>query len=194
MSDQPGTIDTFFGFTRDHTPGSKAFEALEPDLPTDRVEEGVRKSVGQRAISISSAALVGAVAALLDLPLMDIIVRAWNEGKLFRKYLDPEHYDPEEVISIKLKKHKVSSTHRPKIDVELNGRTIDTIDFELDIMLALDGIILDVQDGKVRKVRAGRVKGECTIKCENLIVFRRETEAMDLPGVLEFPANDPRGD
>ena len=41
MSDQPATLDTFFGFTRDHTPGSEAFAALEPDLPAAR-ELGVR--------------------------------------------------------------------------------------------------------------------------------------------------------
>lgn len=194
MSEPTATVDRFFGFTRDHAPGREGRAAAKAELPTARVEEAARKASGNRALAVSSAALIGAIGALLDIPLRDVIVRAWNEGKLFQKYLDPEHYDPEEVITITLKKHEVTSKHRPKIDVELNGRTIDSLHFELDIALTLEGIMLDIQGGNIRKIRAGRVKGRCVVTCEDLIVFKRTTEAVDLPVTLEFPARDASGD
>ena len=186
MNEIPATLETFFGFKRDAAPGSEELASMEAGLPTARVEEAVKKANENRAVPISSAALIAAIGGILNVPLLDIIVRAWNEGKLFRKYLDPETYDPDEVISIALKEHEVTSSHRPKIDVVLNGQTIDSIDFQLDITLALEGVVLEVQGGAVRKVQTGRVKGKATLKCENLIVFERGTEAMDLPGTLRL--------
>jgi len=193
MNDTPATLETFFGFEREPARGGEELASMEAGLPTARVEEAVRKANENRAVPISSAAFIAAIGGILKVPLLDIIVRAWNEGKLFQKYLDPQHYDPEEVISITLRKHEVSSTHKPRIDVVLNGQTIDSIDFDLDITLALDGVILQVQGGAIRQVKTGQIKGKATLKCENLIVFERETEAMDLPGTLNFP-REPSGD
>ena len=140
MNEKPATLETFFGFSRDSARGSEEFAAMEAGLPAARVEEAVKKANDNRAVPISSAAFIAAIGGILNVPLLDIIVRAWNEGKLFRKYLDPETYDPEEVISITLKEHEVTSSHQPKIDVVLNGQTIDSIDFQLDITLALEGV------------------------------------------------------
>ena len=187
MNEKPATLETFFGFRRDPARGSGEFAAMEAGLPAARVEEAVKKANDNRAVPISSAAFIAAIGGILNVPLLDIIVRAWNEGKLFQKYLDPQHYDPEEVISITLKQHEVTSTHRPKVEVVLNGQTIDSIEFQLDVALTLEGVILQVQGGNIRKVHSGRVKGKCTIKYENLILFERETEAMDLPGSVQFP-------
>jgi hypothetical protein len=187
MNEKPATLETFFGFSRGSARGSEEFAAMEAGLPAARVEEAVKKANDNRAVPISSAAFIAAIGGILNVPLLDIIVRAWNEGKLFRKYLDPETYDPEEVISITLKEHEVTSTHQPKIDVVLNGQTIDSIEFQLDVVLTLEGVILQVQGGNIRKVQSGRVKGKCTIKCENMILFERKTEAMDLPGTVQFP-------
>ena len=187
MSDKPATLGNLLGFEQGGEPAADEVAELEPGLPVGRVEEAVRKANAGRPLPISSTALVGAVGGLLNVPLLDIFVRAWNEGKLFEKYLDPDRYDPDEVITITLKRHEISSTHRPKIDIVLNGKTIDSLDFELDVTLTLDGVMLQVQGGNIREVRSGRVKGKGTLKCEDLIVFRRETEAMELPGKLKLP-------
>lgn len=191
MSDKPTTLESFLGFERGGAPDAETVAELEPGLPVARVEQAVRKADAGYRAPISKAALVGAIGGLLNVPLMDVVLRAWNEGKPFEKYLDPERYDPDEVISITLVKHDISSTHRPRIDIVLNGQTVDSIDFELDVKLTLDGVILQVQDGNIRAVESGRIKGKATLKCENLIVFKRETEAMDLPGTLKFSTRSP---
>lgn len=187
MNSQQVTLDTFFDYAQVVAPGSRQLATLEPALPTSRVQEAVKESNKNLAPLVSSAALIGAIGGLLKIPLPEIITRAWNEGKLFEKYLDPEQYDPDELISITLKKHEVVSSHRPKIDVIFNGNTIDSIDFQLDVSLILDGIILQIRDGRVCEIKSGRIKGKATMKCENLILFKRETEAMDLPGLWKFP-------
>ena len=190
MNDNQATLETFFEFTQTHAPGSKEFERIEADLPTASIKKAIKKSKKNYAVPIATGALLGAIAALLNIPLRDIIERAWNEGGLFKNYLDPEKYDPDESISIVLKNHDVTSSHEPKIDVLLNGDKIDSIDFQLDLTLTIEGVILHIKGGRIREIQAGRIKGSATLKCENLILFTRETETMDLPGTIKFPEQD----
>jgi len=193
MSDRSYTLETFLGFERDRAADPETLAELEPGLPVARVEKAVEKAGTPLAGAIPKAALAAAIGGLLNVPLMDIVARAWNEGRLFEKYLDPERYDPDEVIAVSLRQHEITSTHQPKIDIVLNGETLDSIDFELEVKLTLDGVILQVQGGHIRAVRSGSIKGEGTLKCENLIVFHRETETMDLPGSVKLPLRDSPG-
>lgn len=193
MSDRSFTLETFLGFERDRAADAETLAELEPGLPVARVERAVRQASTPYSAAIPKAALAAAIGGLLNVPLMDVVARAWNEGRLFEKYLDPERYDPDEVISVSLRQHEITSTHQPKIDVVLNGETLDSIDFELEIKLTLDGVILQVQGGTIRAVQSGSIKGEGTLKCENLIVFHRETETMNLPGAVKFPPRDSPG-
>lgn len=190
MNDQQTTLETFFEFTQAPAPDSEESERLEAGLLAARIEEAIKKSNKNFSVPIATGALLGAIAVLLNIPLQDIIVRAWNEGKLFEKYLDPEKYDPDESISIVLKNHDVTSSHAPKIDVELNGAKIDSIDFQLDLTLTLEGVSLQIRGGRIREIQAGRIKGVGTLKCEGRILFTRETETMDLPGTIKFSEQD----
>lgn len=192
MSDRPFTLETFLGFERDPAPDADTLAELEPGLPVARVEQAVRRASTPYTAAIPKAALAGAIGGLLNVPLMDVVVRAWNEGRLFEKYLDPDRYDPDEVIAVSLRQHEITSKHKPKIDIVLNGEKLESIDFELELKLTLDGVILQVQGGDVRAIQSGSIKGEGTLKCENLIVFHRETETMDLPGTVKLTAENSR--
>ena len=44
MNDNQATLDTFFGFTQAHAPGSEEHEKLVAALPTDRIKEAIKKS------------------------------------------------------------------------------------------------------------------------------------------------------
>ena len=186
MNDNQATLETFFNFTQAVVPGSEEFEKLEADQLTARIEDAIKNSKKNFSVPIVAGALIVPIAALLNIPLQDIIVRAWNEGGLFEKYLDPEKYDPDESISIVLKNHEVTSSHAPAIDVELNEKKIGSIDFQLDLTLTFEGVILHIRGGRILEIQAGRIKGEGTLKCENFILVKRETETMDLPGTIKF--------
>jgi hypothetical protein len=190
MNDNQATLETFFKFTQAAVPGSEEFEKLEADQLTARIEDAIKNSKKNFSVPIVAGALLGPIAALLNIPLQDIIVRAWNEGGLFEKYLDPEKYDPDESISIVLKNHEVTSSHAPAIDVELNEKKIGSIDFQLDLTLTFEGAILQIRGGRIIEIQAGRIKGAGTLMCESFILVKRETETMDLPGTIKFSEQD----
>ena len=186
MNDTQLTLDSFFQFRQASAFNSADLEALESTMPVVRVKEAIQEADKNNSLLVKTSALLDPIGELLDVSLGDIIVRAWTENKLFEKFLDPEKYNPQESILISLKKHKVSSSHKPYIDVSLNGKKIDTIDFQIDLTLTLEGVVLKIRDGRVCEIQSGTMKGSGTVKCEGLVLLKRDTGSINLPGAIKF--------
>jgi hypothetical protein len=188
MKDKQPTVDTFFDFSRLPELGSEEYEKVLKDLPVERIKKAAKKSKPALAAFITAEAVIKSLASLLDIPLWDVIEKAWTKGKLFDKYCDPENYDSNELITIGLKDHKVTSEYKPSIDVALNDEKIGSIDFLLSLTLTLEGAILHVRGGDIEEIQTGRIQGKAILKCEGVTLFTRQTEKMDLPGTIRFPS------
>jgi len=186
MSTNQTTLDTFFGFSPSGTPGSEEYEEILADLPMDQVEESIGKSQANLKIPIVAGLLLKAIATTLEIPLWDVIEKAWTEGHLFEKYFDPENYKPDELISISLKDHEISSEHHPSIDLVLNGKKIASIPLLLAVRLKLEGAILNIRGGQVLDIQAGYIQGSADLGLLGQTLFTRETEKMELPGTIRF--------
>ena len=186
MNDNQTTVDSYFGFNRLREIDSEDYEKILQEMPIDRIEEAIKKSNPGLAELITAEALIRSLASLLDIPLWDVIDKAWTEGKLFDKYCDPENYDRNELITIGLKDHEISSAHKPSIDVLLNGKKMDSIKFQIDLTLTLTGAVLQVRGGDIEEIRAGQIQGSATVACEGVSLFTRQTEKMNLPGTIKF--------
>lgn len=186
MNDKRATLATFFGITPADAADSETSQEPKEGSPARRIEESLDESLKDRVALVSTAALLTAIGVFLDIPLKEILVNAWNEGELFKKYTDPENFDPEKEVPIVLKTHEVESTHKPRIDVELNGETIHSIEFELMVKLILEGVVVTLRGGQIVDIRSGTIKGGSKLTWEGLILFDLETELMELPGKLAF--------
>ena len=186
MNDNQATVDSFFGFSRLTELGSEDYEKILEEMPIDRIKEAIEDSNPSLAEFITAEALIRSLASLLDIPLWDVIDKIWTKGKLFDKYCDPENYDPNERIIIGLKDHEISSEHKPSIDVLLNGKKINSIEFQLDVTLTLTGAVLHVRGGDIEELQAGQVQGTANLACEGVPLRTLETEKMDLPGTIKF--------
>jgi hypothetical protein len=119
------------------------------------------------------------IGELLNVPILDdILIKVWNEGKLFRQ--------PGETIEVPLVKHTIKSTHRPYIEVRLNETLLDRVDFEIVVKLTVEGVVLEIQDGKIKKFRCGECTGEASLKCEGFLLASEKSKPIKLPGVKEF--------
>jgi hypothetical protein len=195
MNDNQATVDSFFGFSRLTELGSEDYEKILEEMPIDRIKEAIEDSNPSLAKFITAEALIRSLASLLDIPLWDVIDKVWTEGKLFDKYCDPENYDRNELITIGLKDHEISSEHKPSIEVLLNGKKIGSIEFQLDVTLTLTGAVLHVRGGDIEELQAGQIQGSATLAYEEVELLIRKTEKMDLPGKIKFskPAKSREG-
>ncbi len=190
MNDAAPTLDNFFQYRQTCVEGSKELKALDSSNSLAQLREKAGNAAQKNPLTVTANQLLDPIAGLLDISLLDIIVRAWNEHELFEKYLDPNKYDPKESVLISLKKHSIFSSHSPHIDVSLNGRKLGQIDFKIDLALTLEGIILELQGGELQKIRFGNMQGQGTLKCEDLVLLKRDTGTIEFPGKVRFSGSD----
>ena len=180
------TLDTFFEFSQAMDSDGGDLGRLETSQSMTRIRKELKEAAGKQPAAMSARQLQGPISQLLGESLLDIIVRAWNENHLFEKFLDPDQYDPDESVLISLKKHSLTSSHRPHVDVSLNGKVLGRIDFAIELALTLEGVILELRAGKLRELRVGKLQGSGTLKCEDLVLVRRDTGPVDFPGTIRF--------
>ena len=48
--------------------------------------------------------------------------------------------------------------------------------------LELKGLVVKVQDASIRALRIGACRAKGSVKCEGMLLIRRETKDLDLPG------------
>lgn len=123
---------------------------------------------------------------LLEISIPDILVAAWNKYQILLKYLDREKYPPNESFLVPLAEHCITSEHHPYVEILVNEQAVGKIGFDIKVALTLEGIILKIQDGKIKEIFTGTCKGKGTITCDNIVILEKKTESVPLPGSIDF--------
>jgi hypothetical protein len=184
MSSARITLKHFFGLeTLDITPD------CVPDLDTSEVYAQVQSQLSATAGAvwrIVRTQIPERLGTLLDIDGVDILIGAWNKARELRKYRDVTKYPPDDVVVVPLAKHKIDSTHRPWLELSVDGRGIGRLHFDVDLALTLEGVELTIQAGRIRKIKTGRALGTGTLKCEGAVLHSIEKRLASLPGVIDL--------
>ncbi len=161
-------------------------EKLESHEKLQGLDEKLDAKPGEVRPGEATEKIMGTLGDLLDISVIEILIKVWNEGKLFRKYLDPDTYPANETIEITLVKHTITSVHRPYIEIRFDDARVDRIDFEISLTLQLQGAVLEIRGGRIIKVRAGDCTAAGEVKCEGFKLLSRQSRSVKLRGVVEF--------
>jgi hypothetical protein len=123
---------------------------------------------------------------ILNMKVSDVMIAAWNQYKALVQYTDEKKYPPGESYLVPLAKHTIESIHKPFLEILVNHHPVGKINFEIIISLAVEGIVLKIQDGKIMEVRTGSCKGGGSIKCEDKLILKKETGPFSLPGLISL--------
>lgn len=106
------------------------------------------------------------VAAVLDFGVAEkVLGPAWQRLQLLQEYRDPEKHPAEELSLVPLLEHSVKSTHKPHIDLMVKEVEIGRLTLAVDLAFELEGIVLRVQEGRIRGVEAGSATGRGSLAC-----------------------------
>jgi hypothetical protein len=119
---------------------------------------------------------------MLNTPIPNIVAKAWCGYKELLKYRDQTMYPPDQTFLLPMEKHTVKSDHNPSLDICINGQQIGTIGFTVSVSLLLEGLILKIQDAKIKEVHIGKCSGEGSIMCESLVIIQKKSPDISLPG------------
>ena len=116
--------------------------------------------------------LVGMAEQVAKMPLATILVGAWKRHKKFAQYREPQS-PPDKISRVPVATHHITSTHRPYIDITVNGRSEGKVSFELELDVAVDTGILTIQNGRFMRIEGGRLKVTGKLKCEGVVVAEK---------------------
>lgn len=180
MTDEPDSIAVFFGLDDG---------ALEPLHDSDTMQK-LRGSLAKAPDVVRNYATKSVSDALklaLNVPLVDVFAAALKTFQDLRKFCDQSKYPPGEISNYALAKHVISSDHRPRFRVLLDGTPCGPeIDFDVKLKLSIEAASLEILDAKIMQVATGSIQGSGSISCAGATLIERKTSTLAIPGKFSF--------
>jgi len=119
---------------------------------------------------------------MFDIRLTDILAAAWKDYQALLDCADPSKHTAEETINLPMVDHRIETTLKPCLEIVVGERQPIRLTFEIACELELKGLVAKVQDARVHALRIGSCRAKGSVKCEGVLLIKRETRELDLPG------------
>ncbi|MGH2659605.1 MAG: hypothetical protein ACRDHS_08055 [Actinomycetota bacterium] len=122
-------------------------------------------------------------AGLLDLDLVDVLVGGWRKYGALAEAARRSLNSPgaEEVVDLAV--HRITSTHRPRIDLMVDGVKVAEVDFAIDLTIDLHAVRAVLVGGRLIALRSGRADLHAELTCEGVSVASA-TRQVELPVIV----------
>ncbi len=114
------------------------------------------------------------------------LLGCWSKYRELRQHADRSKHSADEVALVPMVRHKVKSSQQAKIEVFAGAAALGHLDFQFDLSLELEGVILKVQDGRIRSVTTGRCQGRAALACAGNVLVEKKTQYLELSGVINL--------
>jgi hypothetical protein len=183
MSDAPFTVNTLLRLPDknfcDQVLASGA-SVEESNSTKERLSKGVRGLLWK--------ALEGEIrrkaGELLNVDVMEMITSAWRESDVIRRLAEGTK-SKEATAHIPLHDHTIYSEFEPYIEIAL-GNLTKRITVQAQMEIKLSGLILKIEDSKIKQIEAGSVTGTGDIKIKQLRILRRAFGPIALPAKVNL--------
>jgi|HubBroStandDraft_6_1064221.scaffolds.fasta_scaffold308835_3 hypothetical protein len=128
---------------------------------------------------------------MFDIRVTDILAAAWKDYQALIDCADPAKHSADETISLPMADHHVETSLQPCLEIVVGERPPVRITFEITCDLELKGLVVKVQDASIRALRIGACRAKGSVKCEGMLLIRRETKDLDLPGRITLSPGIP---
>jgi hypothetical protein len=128
---------------------------------------------------------------MFDVHLTDILATAWKDYQALLDCADPAKHTADETINLPMVDHRIETTLKPCLDIVVDGRQPLRLTFEIACEIELKGLVVKVQDASIRALRIGSCRAKGSVKCEGVLLIKRETRELDLPGRIVLPHGIP---
>src|SRR6266567_319786 len=123
---------------------------------------------------------------LLDIRLLNVMGWAWKKGRELEAYRDTVRYPPDKTFRVPLVEHKITSTHKPDVEIRINKKTVGRVHFAVNIEIAVKVMTLEIRNARIKKIDAGDCKATGSFFCEGFLLTERESKPLDLPGTFDL--------
>jgi hypothetical protein len=128
----------------------------------------------------------GKIEAMFDIPLVGMMIGAWNDFRELKDCADPDKHPPDERITLSLVDHDLEASFAPHLDIAISGAPAVRIDFEISAEIELEGIALTIENAVIRSLRIGSCQAAARVKCAGAVIFERSSRRLELPGEIRL--------
>lgn len=123
---------------------------------------------------------------IFDIDLQDIVAGALKKCQELKKYCDLEKYPASKPVSIPLGEHTISSTHKPQLDIVVDGVYIGSIKFLIKLQLHLQVLKVELRGGVIYGLETGKASLKVNTWIGKVPLLEKKISEFNLPGHLEF--------
>jgi hypothetical protein len=158
-------------------------------ISTDAASATAHRALAGKGVDWTSLAtdIGGKIEEMFDIPLVGLMISAWNDFRELKDCADPDKHPPNERISLSLVDHDLEASFEPHLDIAISGLPAVRIDFEITAEIELAGIELTIENAVIRSLRIGSCQAAAKVKCEGAVILERSSRRLELPGELHLP-------
>ena len=146
------------------------------DLGTESRE--IKAALVKAAPGLPLGALVDGVARgvqeMLDIPVTDVLVGAWNRSRDLWAALQTTTESPNATMLVPLLAHTITSEHWP----------FARLVFPLKLEFRVEGVALRIRQGRISEILGGTIKVKATLKFGDFVLFDKALAPIAIPGAL----------
>ena len=175
------TLGTLFAVTKEEA-ATGILEAADQRLWQElHVPERLKTAVAGK--------LADKVGSLLDVPIAEVLGRAWSTVREVREHADPVAYPPGVGSTVTLAHYSVESEHTPRIELRIQDQPRGSLEFPVTLTLELEAGSVVIRDGFIQAIRPGQGKVTGKVCCGTIALKTLGPETVTLPG--EFRLTQP---
>jgi hypothetical protein len=137
--------------------------------------------------AVAGADVAAALTGLLNVDLGQTAIGGWRTHRALVEAAAATRADPAASEMVPLATHRVEATHRPYVEVIVNGATIATVGFELSITLDIDAVLATVRRARLVTLHGGRITATVALTAAGREIVAR---AVTLDPAFVVPLGD----
>ena len=190
MATRPLTTSVFL-FSEDQDTAQALAQALHEHDVLGSLDTALQL-VSQTGRQAADSQIATVAHALLDLDLGGLMAAGWRKQGELAAAAERTAANPGSSEVVELASHRISSVHRPSVELLINGAHVATINFELDIEFVVKALVVTVRNGHIVSLHSGACDVAATLAAEGLRLASRQTH-LNLPLIIRLPLALHRG-
>jgi hypothetical protein len=116
-----------------------------------------------------------AIGGLVNLDVVEVLVGGWRKHRSLHAAAERTKANPNPGIEqVELASHRITTTHRPYLDINVNGAKVATVHFDLGLTLDVDVMVGTVHQARLVAVQGGRCTVTAGLGCEGVPLASRQ--------------------
>ena len=158
-------------YWQSHCASTAPSRALIPGLP------GLTAAVDRE--------VAAATDGLLSLNLADVAAAGWKKYDALRQAARRTRDAPTTQEVVALATHNIQSSHHPTVELFIDGKSIATIEIELQIAFTMAGMLAVVRQARLTAIRSGTCTVTGSLAIQQTVITKRQRR-FDLPGAVRL--------